>query len=342
MNAPKLAFPGCGTKPERRKTLPVQSALMKTTIVALNFAFALLTALSLRTSAAPPHAWVAGYGSGPGEFEYWWPDWGDDTPGLLYDTMGATNGSFGRVAGSASIDGTVRIYLRARPAYYLEAYAQLLDTYRFYDMNDPARTGPVPSLHGAVTCSGSLSADKGDPQFWFGFAPVYTWGLFQLMWDGSQHTLRTCIPHDGVDTYQPAGSSVSVSAVFPFDITANFGQDCALDLLYKATDWPAYDSASDSQIDFLNTATLSFYTTDPIIRLGVVSTGRPAVLTARAAGSDLELSWPADRQGWRLVAQTNALSPTNWFTVPDSTTTNRIFVSRDPSVPAVFYRLVLP
>ncbi len=318
---------------------------MKPTIAALNLAAALLLgATSIRVSADPPHAWVSGYGSGPGEFEYWWPDTGDDAPGLLYDTMDATSGSFGRVAGLASTDGVVRLYMRARPAYDLQAYAQVFDTYRFYDMNDPARTGPVPSLHGAVTCSGTLTTDNGSPYFWFGVAPVYTKGSFQLSWDGQQqqYTLRTCIPHDGVDTTQPAGSSVSVSAVFPFDITANFGEDCTLDLLYKASDWTPYDARFNSQVDFLNTATLSFYTTDPSIRLGVFSEGRPTTVTARVSANQMELSWPADRLGWRLLVQTNSLAAAGWFTVPDSTTTNRIFVPLDPTVSAVFYRLIWP
>ena len=32
----------------------------------------------------------------------------------------------------------------------------------------------------------------------------------------------------------------------------------------------------------------------------------------------------------------------NWFTVPDSTTTNRVIMTIDPANGAVFYRLVYP
>jgi hypothetical protein len=46
-----------------------------------------------------------------------------------------------------------------------------------------------------------------------------------------------------------------------------------------------------------------------------------------------------------LEAQTNSLATglgANWFTVPDSTTTNEVYLPFDPANDCVFLRLVYP
>lgn len=61
------------------------------------------------------------------------------------------------------------------------------------------------------------------------------------------------------------------------------------------------------------------------------------------SGGQIEISWPADKTGMTLEAMTNSLAigySTNWFPVPDSTTTNRMFLTIDPNNGTVFYRLV--
>ena len=68
----------------------------------------------------------------------------------------------------------------------------------------------------------------------------------------------------------------------------------------------------------------------------------PVPLTFVSTGNKLDISWPADHTGWRLEAQTNALNiglSTNWFPVPDSTSTNRVVLSIDPATGTVYYRL---
>jgi hypothetical protein len=72
------------------------------------------------------------------------------------------------------------------------------------------------------------------------------------------------------------------------------------------------------------------------------------VLTSSASGGSLNLSWPADHLGYRLLTQTNNLklgvsaNLNDWATVPGSTATNSI------SFPIVstnlnnYYRLVYP
>ncbi len=59
----------------------------------------------------------------------------------------------------------------------------------------------------------------------------------------------------------------------------------------------------------------------------------------------LQLSWPQDHLGWHLQIQTNSLNVglgTNWVNVPNSTTTNQVFISIDPKNGSLFLRLVYP
>ena len=88
-----------------------------------------------------------------------------------------------------------------------------------------------------------------------------------------------------------------------------------------------------------NTNTLA---TDGTLR--IVSTS-PTPLANVRSGNLLTFSWPADHIGWRLQVQTNANSVglgTNWFSLPNSTTTNRMAFTVDPNAGCVFYRLVYP
>ena len=71
----------------------------------------------------------------------------------------------------------------------------------------------------------------------------------------------------------------------------------------------------------------------------------PVNLTAQAvmANKQLALSWPAERIGWVLQAQTNA--PTtglgaNWVDVPGSAATNALVLPISCANGCVFYRLV--
>lgn len=71
----------------------------------------------------------------------------------------------------------------------------------------------------------------------------------------------------------------------------------------------------------------------------------PTNITTSVSGGLLTLSWPADRTGWTLQAQTNTLSVglyTNWAAVAGSTTTNSVTVPVDSAQPTVFYRLYHP
>ena len=71
----------------------------------------------------------------------------------------------------------------------------------------------------------------------------------------------------------------------------------------------------------------------------------PTNISFSVSGGILNLSWPADRTGWRLQVQTNSLSVglgNNWVTVPGSTNVNSVPITLDANNGSVFYRLIYP
>ena len=74
----------------------------------------------------------------------------------------------------------------------------------------------------------------------------------------------------------------------------------------------------------------------------------PANVTWSIIGTNLNLAWPADHTGWRLLVQTNdlgagiSMNANDWTTVPNSAATNTLVVPMNFSGPAEFYRLVFP
>ena len=72
---------------------------------------------------------------------------------------------------------------------------------------------------------------------------------------------------------------------------------------------------------------------------------QPPHITYGITAGNLNLTWPTDHTGWRLLVQTNALNvglSTNWFTWPNSATTNSVSIPMNRANPTVFYRLVYP
>lgn len=94
-----------------------------------------------------------------------------------------------------------------------------------------------------------------------------------------------------------------------------------------------------------NTNTLA---TDGTLR--VINTALATILVGELmpcgpSGQCLSLSWPADHIGWRLQAQTNAISVglgTDWFDIPGSSVTNQITLTMDATAGSAFYRLIYP
>jgi hypothetical protein len=73
--------------------------------------------------------------------------------------------------------------------------------------------------------------------------------------------------------------------------------------------------------------------------------GTPTSVTFGVTGTNLNLSWPADHLGWRLLVQTNQVIvglSTNWFTWPNSTNWTSVTIPILSANPSVFFRLVYP
>ena len=74
----------------------------------------------------------------------------------------------------------------------------------------------------------------------------------------------------------------------------------------------------------------------------------PTNLTATISNDTLNLAWPADHTGWRLLVQTSSVTggldanTNDWFTVSGSSSVNQTNLPIDPNQPSVFYRLVYP
>ncbi len=115
-------------------------------------------------------------------------------------------------------------------------------------------------------------------------------------------------------------SANSYSGAFASLTPASPGQDLA---------WNTNTLATDGTLRLVSTAPVT------------ISAGRGTPCAPSSVC--LTLSWPADHIGWRLQAQTNSLSVglgTNWLDVPDSTATNQLTFTLDPTGGSVFYRLV--
>ena len=82
------------------------------------------------------------------------------------------------------------------------------------------------------------------------------------------------------------------------------------------------------------------------VTIGVAT--NPTNITATVSGSVLQLSWPADHLGWRLLVQTNDLAQgisantNDWTTVPGSASIYQTNITINPAMPTEFYRLVYP
>ena len=92
----------------------------------------------------------------------------------------------------------------------------------------------------------------------------------------------------------------------------------------------------------------SILTTANAVRLVVTAGGvLPATGTnitfTPIVGNTFDLTWPAGYIGWELRSNSVDVTLTNyWFVVPGSTTTNKVTITINPSLPNVFYRMQHP
>jgi len=83
------------------------------------------------------------------------------------------------------------------------------------------------------------------------------------------------------------------------------------------------------------------------IQVGSVST-TPTTIVYTPSGRTMNLSWPSDHTGWRLLVQTNNLALglsvniNDWGAVAGSSVTNQVSIPINATLPTEFYRLVYP
>ena len=89
-------------------------------------------------------------------------------------------------------------------------------------------------------------------------------------------------------------------------------------------------------------------TVDGTLKVGLPVDTNPTNISFSVTGTNLNLSWPTNHLGWRLLVQTNLLNvgltpATNtWFEVPGTASVTATNFPIDPANPTVFYRLVYP
>ena len=76
------------------------------------------------------------------------------------------------------------------------------------------------------------------------------------------------------------------------------------------------------------------------------STVPPAInfsLASNGGQNGIQFNWPSDHVGWRLLMNVNGLDSAGfWFPVPNSATTNQLWLPFDPAQSNVFFQLVYP
>jgi hypothetical protein len=83
----------------------------------------------------------------------------------------------------------------------------------------------------------------------------------------------------------------------------------------------------------------------PSVSATPLPSNQPTNITSLVIGNQLQLSWPQDHLGWRLLIQTNSLSTglsTNWVTVGNSTNVNSTTLPIVPTNGCVFLQLIYP
>jgi hypothetical protein len=131
----------------------------------------------------------------------------------------------------------------------------------------------------------------------------------------------------------PAGASISASGLITW--TPQPYQTLTTNTITTVvTNSNPYD-----QVNPHLTATNSF------LAVVLPNTSRTNISMLNLGGMNLNLSWPADHTGWRLLTETNPPGvglTTNWVAVPGSSATNQMVITVNENFGSVFYRLVFP
>jgi autotransporter-associated beta strand protein len=113
---------------------------------------------------------------------------------------------------------------------------------------------------------------------------------------------------------------------------------------FASVSLPAVDSANT----YVWTNKLAVNGTIQVLTATPLVNTNPTNITASVSGNVLNLSWPSDHIGWRLLVQTNNLAngvsanTNDWTTVVGSTLVDSTNITINPTLPTEFYRLVYP
>jgi hypothetical protein len=218
--------------------------------------------------AAVPHAWVSGLAE-TGTW-YWQPDLSDNVPGMTSDEMYGNYIYGGLIQGYTDTLGTVKLSVSVyqKGGWWIEGYADILDTYTFTDLNNPAASGPIAGLYGKIDYSGTLSS--GNAQGVGGFPNFFIAGVggASLKWNGVNYDLAIT----GQPTIQVDNPVQHVIGSFTIPINgAYYGQPFDHDWYFRVYANNPATAGLDISADFYNTAEFSFYTDG--FPLGVTSIG---------------------------------------------------------------------
>lgn len=178
---------------------------------------------------------------------------------------------------------------------------------------------------------------------------------------------RFVVPYAPVETAAPAAltglTTLAGDTQVSLAWTASGSSDLAYYSVYRSTtSGGPYTLVATNLVtaSFTNTAlqngTSYYYTVTATDLTGYESTlssqaaATPVIATPPAQGLGLStftggnftITWPLTHLGWILESQANGLSPNNWVTVPNTSTTTSYAVSVAPGSPPTFYRLRKP
>jgi hypothetical protein len=218
----------------------------------------LSAAVPMNNAMADTHAWVWGL-SEKGDW-YWKPDLLDNAPGMTSDDMS----SIPYIQGYADTLGTVKLSVNANNGWWIQGEAEILDTYTFKDLSNPAASGPITGLYGKIDYSGTLiSGYGGNPNFFI--AGV---GGVSLGWNGINYDLAIT----GQPTVQVNNPVQYVSGSFTTPINgAYYGVPFDFKWYFRVSANNYGLANLGISADFYNTADFSFYADG--FPLGVTSIG---------------------------------------------------------------------
>jgi len=259
---------------------------------------------------------------------------------LSYDGSTTVSNGVLALAGSAVLDTSSNVVVRANSAIYLDPSGSAAGTLTLG--NSIAQ-----NLTGSGTVRGSLNALANST-----IAPGDAIGTLTVTNTVTlAGTVNMELNRTNVTTTNDMIATLSVAAGGTLNVT-NLGPDLITGDSFKLFSVPVSGSFATVNLPVQNqAATITYVWTNKLAIDGTIKVlvGASAVNTARTnitlsrTGNNIDLSWPSDHVGWTL--QTNSVSVTStgsWFAYPGSSTSNHVTITLDPNKPAIFYRMTYP